>query len=242
MIANPNIVVMTYDGDSNRSAIEEWSVWIADGGYLPAAAGQYGIGNGTVAFVHLTDTAPDQSSIYQYVLDHAINDPETPFLDSNNLYMLFLPSSWPDTTSFCQTAGGYHEGSSPFNIAVIPNCRDDLQTVEVAASHEIVEATTDPFSDSWTLYGTGNPWAYLGGEVGDMCASLTSNFVDPNNGFVGQYIWSNSDAAAGHVPCQPWPAGTPYVSLVGPSGLVAAAPGSVASISRRTWLGQPACR
>jgi hypothetical protein len=120
VIANPNIVVMTYADDSDRASIESWAVWIADGGFLPITAGQYGVGNGTVAFVHLTDTAPDQNSIYQYLLDHALNDPKTPFLDSNNLYMLFLPSSWPDTTSFCQTEGGYHEGSSPFNLAVIP--------------------------------------------------------------------------------------------------------------------------
>ncbi len=57
VLVQPNLVIMTYDTDPNQAAIEQWGVWIADGGYLSTTVGQYGVGNGTVQFVRLKDAA-----------------------------------------------------------------------------------------------------------------------------------------------------------------------------------------
>ena len=249
VISQPNVVLMTFNDDPNQSALEQWGVWIMDGGYLPTTAGQYGVGDGTIQFVHLSDAKPtqaDQGSVAQYFQQHFDSDPTMPLYTQSNVYLLFFPASWTATSSFCQNEGGYHtalfqdqSGNSPI-YAVVATCRDDLQgDLEVSASHEIVEASTDPYSSSWTFYSTASPWALLGGELGDMCESNSPYYQSPDGNFAGQYIWSNAAASRGQVPCQPWPSDQVYVETIGPTTLQPVVPGTVANIPLTGWASGP---
>jgi hypothetical protein len=232
---------MTYNGDPNQQTLENWGVWIADGGFLPTTIGQYGVGNGTVQFVRLSDMPPDQNSIPQYLQTHFNSDPTMPPFAQNNVYVLLLPSTWSDLKSFCQNEGGYHSvfqdsnGNYPI-FAVVPNCADSVQgDVEVAASHEVVEASTDPYSSSWTFANTSATWAVLGGELGDMCESNSNHYTTPDGDYSAQYIWSNSAAKAGQVPCEPWPDDMPYYDVLGPSTFVPTTPGATVNIPLTGW-------
>ncbi len=168
-----------------------------------------------------------------------------PAFASFNLYVLFMPADWADTSSYCQTQGGYHtyfrdqNGNYPI-YAVVPNCRDDLLgDVEVAAAHEVVEGTTDPYVGSWTFDSTASAWAYIGGELGDMCESNSNYYLTPDGTSAAQYIWSNSAALASQVPCQPWPDGVLYVDVLASSALVPAAPGTTVNIPLTGWASAP---
>jgi len=114
--------------------------------------------------------------------------------------------------------GGYHwetqSGAYHVPYAVVPTCSDasgveNASDLEASASHEIMEASTDPFPYTTTGYALtdpSNPWTYTDGEVADLCEGQTLQ----QNGFTVQRIWSNGAAAAGTAPCIPAPAGGFY--------------------------------
>lgn len=110
--------------------------------------------------------------------------------------------------------GGYHwetqSGAYHVPYAVIPTCSDasgveGASDLEASASHEIIEASTDPFPYTNTAYALtdpSNPWTATDGEVADLCEGQTVQ----QGGFTVQRIWSNAAAAAGTAPCIPAPA------------------------------------
>ena len=114
----------------------------------------------------------------------------------------------------CQlgAAGGYHwEATNPkVPYAVIPSCpHEDLTQIEITASHEIIEAATDPFDSTalaWAISDANNPWAGGGGEVADLCEGQSA-LID---GFDVTRVWSNTAASQNKAdPCIPAPP-TPF--------------------------------
>lgn len=141
------------------------------------------------------------------------------------VYVLFYPQGTtagsflggPDTCADLgggQYIGGYHwetqSGAYHVPYAVVPTCSDasgveGAADLEASASHEIIEASTDPFpytDTGYALTDPNNPWTYTDGEVADLCEGQTVQ----QGGFTVQRIWSNSAAAAGTAPCIPAPA------------------------------------
>jgi len=86
---------------------------------------------------------------------------------------------------------------------VLPTCNwgyGELNTVTMAASHELIEAATDPYPPTTVINGAGyilinysSPWTFIPGEVGDLCVG--TNYVE-SSGYMVQRIWSNTAAAA----------------------------------------------
>ena len=154
--------------------------------------------------------------------------------------------------------GGYHSavgslpngGGTPITYAIIVNCAagapaaDELEGLTVAASHELVEATTDPYDGTgWYLdqdqnyldAGLPTPanlrnqaWADTDqfGEIGDNCESLINSTWTLDGGDVVQRIWSASAAAAGQNPCIPVPAGETYFNATPDKAIYVAEIGS----------------
>jgi hypothetical protein len=250
VLAAPNVVFMTYAVDPNQAALESWATWYMTGGYLPETVGQYGVGNGTADLVSLPDAVaslPDQYSIQQYITNEMATNPNVPPYSPNNVYMLMLPYAWADTGSFCQSQGGYHsvtQDNAGDNVVygVVADCgpgnATDTIYDEVALSHEIVESSTDPLIGSWAFLSGDDAWSYIGGEIGDMCESL-STFYESDAGQWAQLFWSNEAAAASQPPCQPWPAGQAYITVLGDSTLVPAAPGTTVNIPVTGWASAP---
>ncbi|HEY2513073.1 MAG TPA: hypothetical protein VGI39_19530 [Polyangiaceae bacterium] len=124
----------------------------------------------------------------------------------------------------CTDFGGYHNSmtyqGAPLAFVVVSECLapegSDLSEtghLTFGASHEIIEASTDPFITATTAgfyLNFDDPtilaWNDLaGGEVADMCQDLTQLHQDEasEGGFSVQRSWSNTEAAAGHDPCVP---------------------------------------
>jgi hypothetical protein len=165
-----------------------------------------------------------------------------PAADSSSVYVLHfpanititIPSFGGQTSASCTTFGGYHSSTNLTNAsginvsyAVIPRCGSfqisatttltGLDAVTAAESHEIVEASTDPYPDTNPAYaGVDNADLYWelvlgGGEVGDMCAQNPGSFTKfPDFSYEVQRIWSNKAAMAGADPCVPELAGEVY--------------------------------
>jgi hypothetical protein len=251
VLARPNLVLMTYDSDPNQAGLEQWGVWFMDGGILANTLGQYGVGNGTIQFVHLSGSMPasDTTSIDNYVQTQFTTDAAMPANTSNSIYLLSFPASWSGSSSFCQSQGGYHTflGDQARNYpiyAVIADCGNSLQgSLEVSASHEIAEAATDPypFEPAWAFsYSSTSPWVLSGGgEIGDMCESNSTHYSTSDGVDYSQYLWSNDAARLGQVPCQPWPADQVYVQTLGPATIQSVAPGTTANIPLFGWASGP---
>jgi hypothetical protein len=186
----------------------------------------------------------DSSSLKQYI-DAQIQSSAFPLPDAETLYVIYFPAATKitlDGSPACQAFGAYHNamtstppgGAAPvqFAYAIIPRCPDQTgldQQDELthAASHEIIEAATDPYilPGGQTYYAFGSSsdgWDYTGGEVADRCLDLTGQSSDnyTESGYVVQRSWSNAAAKASHDPCVPAPAPSqePYFNLAPKGG------------------------
>ena len=192
-------------------------------------------------------TSGGPSSIQEFVSDE-IASGAFPAPDANTLYVIYFPASTTITLgegsdesgTSCQQFGGYHNsvvasgGAAPTAYAVIPECAprqgsnlDPVQSLTFAASHEIVEAASDPVQTTTTLgyyLDLGDEtvlgWDLVsGGEAADLCVDVTGLHQDETtaDGYAVQRIWSNANAASGIDPCIPVPAGDVYFN-VAPEG------------------------
>jgi len=88
--------------------------------------------------------------------------------------------------------------------AVMPDCGDGLDGLYVTASHEFMEAATDPYvmsKPTWYLYDEA--WFGVdGAEDADACQSRGEVTQD---GYAVARGWSNVAGAEGKDPCQPQP-------------------------------------
>jgi hypothetical protein len=149
------------------------------------------------------------------------------------IYALYIPASTTVTdpgsgASFCdEGALGYHDsvtvGGSQVAYAVSLECpKLPLSEVEETAAHELIEASTDPYTESSTLGYVGfDPdhvaWDLYTGyndELADACENWQDSYYQETGSFPYwvQRSWSNEAAPLGHSPCAPAPAG-PYKGI-----------------------------
>jgi hypothetical protein len=193
------------------------------------------VDNGGVGLDGDAGAGTDLNGFMNQAIANAVAAETIPAPDGNTVYMFYFPST-TTVTGFvgpsCQVYSGYHfnqvyvDGTTPIYYAVLPDCAAgspyELEAVTVAASHELVEATSDPAPNTgWSLdtspypdAGTtpiefrNDPWLSLGyGEIADNCEGTEWTL---DGGTFVQRIWSNSAATGGHDPCVPTPAGETY--------------------------------
>ena len=239
VLAAPKIVPVYFNHDDTAftGSITTFLDKLPGSTYWGPAETEYGVGKISVTDpVQLTDDAPtsiDDSAIQTWLAGEIATPPTGwPAPDANTIYALFYPSATTSITlgqgggTSCQDWGGYHQdilvgGSTHVAYAVIPRCPDfdgftGLNAVTAAASHELIEASTDPYPINAPAFGNLDDahiiWQFLlgGSEVSDMCAqSLSSYYSPPDIGSIVTRSWSNASAKAGHDPCVPTD-GTPY--------------------------------
>lgn len=171
------------------------------------------------------------SSLQDFIHAHIVGDTDggvpadLPPPDDDTLYVFYFPASTTitlDGDASCDTFGAYHNtliAPNANNVltfvpyAIIPRCGTKEATTTVSASHEIIEAATDPDigQQSLSFYMLNQLWAIAGGEVADLCEGFgSSGTTTTESTFVVQRSWSNASAKAGHNPCVPIPAGETY--------------------------------
>ena len=198
----------------------------------------------TAAQATYTDSAEGGPSTLQQWLASELSSGQLPApkagATSNTVYVIYLPPTTTiilDGVASCTAEGfgGYHNswmvnGAQVVPYVVVAECEPMsppfpnvaantlLQDTTFDASHEVVEASTDPIPPTgYALDGT-NPdnWGWIdvtgGGEAADMCLDLLSLNQDQTTDgtFTVTRIWSNSRAAASLDPCNPAPAGDVY--------------------------------
>ena len=240
VLSNPQVYPVFFPGDDPAftNPIEDFSNTIGATPYWAAIGAEYNVG----AMVgHPAIQAPDtmtgtiSDDDIQTYLEGKLNgdDPTFPTADANTLIAFYFPDGVNISlqgSQSCRDFGGYHgnvtlDSNHSFQrvaYSVVPRCHHfgDLQGIDAvtgAASHEYIEASTDPYPNDQPAYSsvdTGHiywEFAIGGGEVGDMCAQQQSAFTkfDPFP-YTVQRTWSNAAAIAYQNPCVPSNSTLPY--------------------------------
>ncbi len=217
VLAHPSIVTVTWPDDAMTDFVRTFDTWITTGSYLGALA-QYGIGAATHAgsFV-FGGAAPAELDVVDIgtMLANEVVAGGLVAPTADRLYVVYTP---PGTTVLqmgfksCDTFGGLHTslataGLPSFIYAVVPRCHNDYDTdvgnLTRAASHEIVEAITDPLTPSNPAWSTQEPSISTGAEIADACPGGVA-VVDSYR--LSRY-YSNTAAHTGQRPCVPAPPG-----------------------------------
>jgi hypothetical protein len=248
LIAAPEIVTITFQGDSRADTVEAFGDWVATSDWLALVGADYGVGKGhhlkklRVPFSapsSLTD-ADVQTMIEGWIQDGGVPAPPSP--TSDIIYVVYFPTTTVidagTLTIGCgQFGDSYHSSAeaspSRFAYAVVLGCPwasfNAEQAAEIVASHELIEAMTNPYAATepgFAITDPNSPWAFLGGETADFCSGLS--IADAGSGFAAQTVWSNSRADAGLSPCIP-STGLPYFNTTASADVLpVAAQGSVA--------------
>ncbi|MHB8419073.1 MAG: hypothetical protein ACYDCL_13430 [Myxococcales bacterium] len=238
VMASPQIVTVTFSDDPNAASNQAFGAWVATSSWLVTVGADYGVGAGSAVAAPLADTAASSlgdGGPVNLLNDPA---PLVAFLQAR-IADGSLPAPLPDGGVFGQTlyvvyyppalgvagsttgAGGAHycavtSSTPPFFTPANPGFSfawvqfDETNSDDqIAASHEIIEAATDPCG-SWGYRGSAtDAWSLIGNEVADMCPMHAQ---DPATGFYVARAWSPSAAALGEDPCIPGPAG-PYTNV-----------------------------
>ncbi len=234
VIASPKLVAISFMNDPLQPDVDKFaSDLVSSPNYWKGAVSEYGVGAIAQSVYHANETAAASladADVRTWLTDKIQNDATFPKPDESTIYALFYPSG-TNVTSLggvtCEEFQGYHDsfplGSSGDVIyAIVPRCAPppvqgvtDADQMTAEASHEVIEAATDPLPSSKPAYITvdanSHAWELLaGGEIGDLCGAYPNVFYVPT-GFdhLMQRVWSNANAAAGHDPCEP-DAPSPY--------------------------------
>ena len=226
VIANPAFVAITFDGDENRDAIEDFLGSVGCTDYWRSIVRDYGINDAwMIGTAHLKDKPPatiDDSQIGAFIRSKILSKELPQPVPNQTLYVIY----YPDTTDItlqglhsCQGFGGYHNEvkllQPPLTVpyAVLPNCGSfgqlgGLDALTYATSHELVEAASDQFPESNPAYQFPEhddiAWGFGGGELGDMCEYNQDAPLFPSTyPFTVQKQWVSSKAWLLHDPCQP---------------------------------------
>jgi hypothetical protein len=253
VLTTPNIHLIVYPGNPNEAALSTFAQRLAASTYWAETTEEYGVGALSYAgtTVLAGETPPDritsveiQTWMGQKLRSGAFGAP-----DPQAIYTIVYPATTrieqpnPVNPIFgpaasCSNFRGYHNNvgvaltdagaSTNFAYAVLATCTSSLDDLTEVASHEWVEASTDPEVTENGLFTTsaGPDAAYysadpdhavwnilaLGGEAGDLCEPERPEavYTPLDVGNAVQRTWSNRLAAASHDPCAPPIAGLPF--------------------------------
>ncbi len=234
VLAAPEIVSVSF-GATDTDIIHAFADWAATSPWLSTVGADYGVGAGThvqsVALSELpaaqvTDLEVQQLLINE-IADGGLLGPTLADggANLNRLYLVHYPpgtvvyslQDGPDSCSLRSDGtliGGYHFnvriGANRIPYAVVPTCAvESAAELTVAASHELIEAATDPEpNNGFVVTSALSPWSLAGGEVADLC---DNHWVDA--GFTVSRVYSNTAALSGGSPCVPLANALPYYGV-----------------------------
>lgn len=248
VLANPEIhAVFFMNGDPTFvPKLSDFVATLGDTPYWAATTAEYGVGPATAAPpIMVAEDATgmiDDSAIKSWLAaKFNTGDAAFPTPNANTLIVLFYPSAVTLTLGgevACKAFGSFHSsteldaahGNMNVAYAAIQRCDNFFPGITgvnestVFATHEIVEAVTDPRpavtpayaivddADLAWLFGIG------GGEVADLCSGVDGAIgVFPPSTYTLVQSYSNKAAKLGGNPCVPKTAGQIYYN----AGLVA---------------------
>jgi hypothetical protein len=242
VLPSPRLLAITFrdTGDEQRDHIHAFARWVVGSDWLTAVGGDYGVGRGQLRDGgDLDENSPgliDDSQIQTWLQERIASGQLPEPSGHSDVFMIFYPRSTTVTHSgevSCANFSGYHGETvlhgAKFAYAVVNECpaTDDLPSIIArtlrTASHELIEAATDPFPYTAPAFRVRNiakpttPWNLVReSELADLCQGSSIEVEDPVSGytFTPQRSWSNSAADRGEDPCVPHLPGQPSFEVM----------------------------
>ena len=218
VLSDMKIITVTYVGNANRDSLRVFDDMIVKSPWWTSVTDGFAIHPGTSGgYAELVDDVSgktlDNDTDLKPMIQKLVTAGKLPPPDANTLYAFYFPASTTITlqgSASCQAFGAYHD-SGPVTVggatveaafAIMPDCGGGTS---VSASHEFIEAATDPHplatTTKPTWYAYNDAWFGAGGgEDADLCQSRGAA---SEGGHDVARAWVNSAAAASHDPCQP---------------------------------------
>lgn len=246
VLAHLNLVTVTFPDDPLGDDAVAFGAVAARSRWIEAVGGEYGVHAGAQLASWRSPTPAPASMmlddvtalIEQLVASSAVPGPTHDGVPV--LYAVYLPATTQlffkdDPRPMCQWALAIHVWSNGKPIAIIPDCYQSLPGRTIGASHEMIEAATDPFGQGYYADPPADdPWSLVQPEVGDLC---NESVALPEGGFYFTRSWSNAEAGAWMPdPCVPAPPGDVYrIVLAAPATIVSAAAGATVTFDLTGW-------
>jgi hypothetical protein len=235
VLAAPRVVAFFDSDDPNADALVPYLTSLGSSSFWSTTAGEYGVGaiagvtalqqdlSGISSATSVDDARAFAGSLarayYETGAAPAMStataaDGSTLHLDT--IFVVFSP-----TAEQCPLAGFHDEASlsdgSRVAFAIVQRCPDPKRELPLAAytgliaTHELLEASTDPFPTSAPGYRRVDDahaaWSFIddtgGTELADMCESGRVTAIVGSTTVTLEPLWSNAAAAAGHYRCAP---------------------------------------
>jgi hypothetical protein len=247
------LVTITATGDAFGPQLNDFGDALIQSQWWHSVSQPYALAM-PAASLHVTGptitTPMAEADLVQYVQNVIANGGPAP--NGSTLYLLYLP----ETSSFSDTTfGGYHgafpneDSSAGDSFAFVQHQAvsfpvTQLDALTITASHEILEASTDPDHNGWYVGpAPSQPWiasvweslqpGHI--EVGDLCEH--TRYVEPYGSSVYAYqrIFSNPLALSGNDDaCLPLVT-EPYFSVSTEQDWYLSHPGDAVSIPFTGW-------
>ncbi|HEY2364723.1 MAG TPA: hypothetical protein VGH87_00010, partial [Polyangiaceae bacterium] len=207
VLAHPRLVTIVAPNDPNAAGLYAYADALASSAWWKTVGGEYGV-RAITASLHVAGVQPITSDVSlddvaAYITQSTVDQSPSATPDGRTIYLVYLPPG-VNAGSSCGVGGSHHVfGSLGDVFAVVHRCKS---APPIIASHEVIEAATDPTNDGYKIAAAkpdpwnGSVWAMTDGEVGDLCEGEPTA---SENGFSFDRSWSNQAATAGHDPCVP---------------------------------------
>jgi hypothetical protein len=233
--------------------LDAWAQRVFSGTYVMDAAHEYGVTSSSFAgAVHLPGSPAGSlnDGQLQAQISSLLGSPAVPSPTAGTVYVFLFSSSTVFTSSLgmlCTDYSGYHSaltyGGQPIPYAVVGQCGtlpayrlNEVQSIEVIVSHEVLEAVTDPLLGTAWSYPAPivpyDPWATEANEIGDGCDHIAT--AVNAGGDYAQRIFSNGAARLGGDPCLP-SVGTPLAAVSSLPYSVVMRPGATVNLPVVGW-------
>lgn len=222
IVATPEIVTITWQGDELGADFAAFDDWLPTSSYFTTLMAEWGVGKGSHGGVYVVDGAApatlDEDGV-RAVIEAGVAAGKLPAPNGSRIYTLYPPASTKVTNAgvvACEEFLAYHAsfiaGSTLAIYAVTPRCEAPAGTsvldyATLSASHEVIEAASDPDYRKPAWVNTApSAEAPIPGENADLCTSHPTRA----EGHLVTRNYSNVAAKAGKRPCVPAPAGPSF--------------------------------
>ncbi|CAN5894042.1 hypothetical protein BH11MYX4_BH11MYX4_07850 [soil metagenome] len=252
ILANPELVTVTWAGDPIADGLEAFDTWLITSATWKTMMAEWGVGAGKYSgSARLAAAAPASLSEDDVaaLLRSGFQAGTIPRPNGSRIYMIYPPAGTA-VTSFgaagCDAFQAYHYAvdiaatpagpATKAYFSVTPRCASTqglsaLDYVTWGSSHEAMEAASDPVAanPAWRIDVQSLATPELG-ENADLCGGQPVKI----EGHLITRNWSNVAAKAGERPCVPAPPG-PMFGLFAEPGEVTIAPGKSTTVTLRAY-------
>jgi hypothetical protein len=251
VFTHPQVVTVTWPEFAFESDAQAFGDGVVASQWLTTVSAEYGVTGATHLSKAMIDagTASITDAQLQGLLNASIatGTLPSPLTTPQLLFLIFTPpglaldaSAITKSGALCGAYYGYHYFSSydggRYAYAVSGDCDGQIGSITQLASHELLEATIDPFNDGYFIDApTTDDWVlFRGVESADLCQAVPSV---TEFGYALERGWSNAAVDADLTPCVPVPAGEiPYSDVSPAQGEVMAVDaGDTVQVSLTGW-------